>query len=80
MPTYTWVRDPESTWYRLWIGDNSTDKIFAQWYEASEICTDGNCSVTPETELLPGNYEWYVKSWNELGKLWSDGMSFTVSE
>ena len=37
-------------------------KIFAQWYEVSDICSGGNCSVIFETELMDGNYEWYIKS------------------
>ena len=79
-PTFTWVADPASTWYKLWVGYNSTDKIFADWYDASEICSGGNCSVTLEIELMDGDYEWYIKSWNDYGKVWSDGMSFSVGE
>ena len=33
-----------------------------------------------ETELLDGDYEWYIKSWNAFGKVWSDGMIFNVAE
>ena len=79
-PTFTWVADPVSTYYKLWVGFPNGDKAFAQWYDAAEICSGGNCSVTFETELLDDDYEWYVKSWNESGKVWSDGMAFTVSE
>ncbi len=79
-PTFTWNIDPESTWYKLWVGYNSTDKIFAQWYDTADICSGGSCSVVIETELLPGDYEWYVKSWNDYGNAWSDGMSFTVAD
>ncbi len=25
-------------------------------------------------------YEWYIKSRNDFDKIWSDGMSFTVSD
>lgn len=77
-PTYTWAEDLFSTWYKLWIGNSNGDKIFSKWYDATEICSDGNCSVTTETVINAGNYEWYVNSWNEYGKNWSDGMSFSV--
>ncbi len=77
-PTFTWAADPVSTWYKLWVGYNSTDKIFAQWYDAADICFGDNCSVTPELDLPNGDYEWYIKSWNDYGKVWSDGMSFSV--
>ncbi len=78
-PEFTWNIDPESTWYRLWVGYNSTDKIFAAWYDAADICSGDTCSVTPDLNLLDDNYEWYVKSWNDYGKVWSDGKIFSVS-
>ena len=66
--------------WKGWVGYPGDQKIFAKWYEASEICSDDSCLVTPETELMDGNYEWYIKSWNDYGKVWSDGVSFTVTE
>ena len=80
MPTYTWVHDPASTWYKFWIGYPNGDRIFAKWYEASGICSGDSCSLTPDSELSNGEYEWYIKSWNDYGKIWSDGMDFTVTE
>ncbi len=77
-PTFTWSEDPASTWYKFWVGDPNGDKVFAQWYEATEICSGGSCSVTLDTELAEGSYEWYIKSWNDYGKVWSDGMSFSL--
>ena len=79
-PTFTWAADPAFSWYRLWVGYPGDIKVFAQWYEPSEICSNGTCRVTTGTEFDVGNYEWYIKSWNDSGKVWSDGMSFTVSE
>ncbi len=79
-PTFTWAEDSASTWYKLWVGYNSTDNIFAHWYDAADICFGGNCSVTPELDLPNGDYEWYIKSWNEFGRVWSDGMEFTISQ
>ncbi|MDA3790497.1 MAG: MopE-related protein [Desulfobacula sp.] len=79
-PTFTWVADLASTWYKLWVGYPGDIKVFAQWYDAADICSGGNCSVTIETEINVGNYEWYIKSWNDYGKVWSDGMSFTVDD
>jgi hypothetical protein len=77
-PSFTWQADPNSTWYRLWVGYPGDQKIFAQWYAAKDICSGDNCSVITGTELMDGEYEWYIKSWNEFGRVWSDGMSFTV--
>ncbi len=77
---FTWVADPASTWYRLWVGYPGDIKIYDQWHDAANICSDGNCTVTTGTEFNVGNYEWYVKSWNDYGTVWSNGMSFSVAE
>ncbi len=77
-PIYSWAEDPASTWYKLFVWDNTEEKIYAKWYKSSDICLDGNCSVTPESELLSSSYEWWVKSWNDYGSIWSDGMAFAV--
>jgi hypothetical protein len=78
-PAFVWKTDPESTWYRLWIGYPGDQRIFAAWYDAADICSNDTCSVTPDLNLSDGDYEWYIKSWNDHGKVWSDGMNFFVS-
>lgn len=78
-PTCTWAEDPASTYYKFWVGYSTGEKIFAKWYDATEICSNGICSVNFEQTLSIGSYDWYVKSWNDYGKIWSDGMTFTVS-
>lgn len=75
---FFWVADPASTWYKLWIGHSDDEKIFTRWYDANEICANGNCSATTGTEFDAGNYIWYVKSWNLYDKTWSDGMHFSL--
>ncbi len=77
-PTFVWNTDPHATWYKLFIWDDKEEKIFAAWYEASEICNSGTCSVSPSLQLVSGSYEWYVKSWNDYGSLWSNGLTFIV--
>lgn len=79
MPTYTWVHDTNATWYKFWIGYPNGERVFAQWYDAADICSEGNCSATPDSGLSNKSYEWYVKSWSESGKVWSNGMPFTVT-
>jgi hypothetical protein len=78
--TFTWHEDPYSTWYKLFVWDSSEKTIHTQWYDAFDICSGGNCTLTLESELPSDSYQWWVKSWNEFGSLWSDGMSFSVSE
>jgi hypothetical protein len=81
-PTYTWYAVSNATWYQLWVGDSSGNKI-NQWYAAADAgCADGvgTCSVTPTTEVV-GSCLWYIRPYNSggLGSWSIPGMSFTVS-
>lgn len=78
-PTFTWNESDFTDWYKLWIGYPNSAKLIASWHDAANICVDGICTVTIQTELIDDDYEWYVKSWSEDGKVWSDGMSFSVA-
>lgn len=77
-PTYTWTEDSNATWYKLFVWDSAHTVEINTWYEATEVCTSGSCSVTPDTTLTPDSYEGYLKSWNESGSIWGSGTSFTV--
>lgn len=77
-PAYTWTADDTATWYKLFVWDSGLSTVISQWYEADAVCSDGSCSVESGETLDYGTYEWFVKSWNDEGKVWSDGMSFTV--
>lgn len=82
-PDFTWQHDDASTWYKLHLEDGSGTRIYREWYEASNICSDGKCSVSPETlaELAGGDYKWWIKSWASGGNTsWNDGTSFTLIE
>ncbi len=63
-----WISQDEGT---NWSGPFNTGFNSANPYISA---------ITIETELMEGDYEWYIKSWNDYGKVWSDGMSFTVTE
>jgi subtilisin family serine protease len=77
-PTYTWVRVIDSTWYYLWVNGPS-GKIFGKWYQASGICSEQTCSVTPSITLSGGGYKWWIQTWNSGGYgPWSDCMDFSV--
>jgi hypothetical protein len=80
-PTYTWNPVANATWYQLWVGDSSGNKI-KQWYAAADAgCPDGvgTCSVTPATMVL-GPLIWYIQTYNSggLGPWSLPGMSFTA--
>jgi hypothetical protein len=79
-PAFTWNHDAGATWYKLFIWNSAEQKIHATWYKADNICADGVCWVALESGLANDGYEWWVKSWNEAGSVWSDAMEFTVTD
>ncbi len=76
-PTITWNTVSCATWYRLFVWDSDEEKVHTVWYEASDVCSGGSCAVTLDA-LYSDTYEYWVKSWNDYGKVWSDGASFTI--
>jgi len=83
-PTYTWNAVPTSTWYLLYVNDSKTQAKINQWYKASDTgCGSGSgtCSVAPSTVLAPGDCQWWIQTWSDIGTgPWSDGMIFKVQE
>ncbi len=82
-PTYAWNAVSDSTWYYLWVNDNTGNPVNT-WYTAEDAgCESGSglCSITPITELALGSCEWWIQTWNDDGfGDWSDSLSFTVEE
>jgi hypothetical protein len=77
-PPYAWNEVDTATWYYLWV-DGPSGNVIASWYQASDVCSGGTCSVTPDTELVNGDYSWAIQTWNPVGYgLWSSWMDFTV--
>jgi hypothetical protein len=77
--TYTWKAVSDSSWYRLWVNQD-TAKKFTKWYKASEAKCSENCSVTPAKSLINGKYTWWIQTWNSNGHgAWSSGMDFTLT-
>ncbi|MCP4022504.1 MAG: hypothetical protein GY729_11740 [Desulfobacteraceae bacterium] len=79
-PVFSWNEDGCATWYKLFVWDSNKNTIHAQWYDASNICSQGICSVTLASEFEYGTFEWFVRSWNEDEGLWTKGKSLTVSK
>jgi hypothetical protein len=82
-PTYTWNAVANSSWYQLWVNDNTGLPRIQLWFTAAQAgCPSGagTCFVTPVTALADGLYQWWIQTWNDSGYgPWSDGMTFTVS-
>jgi hypothetical protein len=78
-PTYTWNRVSAATWYYLWVNGPSGN-VIKQWYQASAVCSNSTCSLTPATTLRSGAHTWWIQTWNAGGYgRWSSGKNFTVS-
>ncbi len=81
-PDYTWNAVSRSTWYKLWIGDDS-GVLFHKWYTAEAAgCAGGTgtCTINPVYALTNHhNYKWYIRTWNDAGNgPWSAEGNFTV--
>ncbi len=89
IPTFNWIEDIDSTWYKFYLQNTVTNTKFVQWYEIEDnysnypevSCSSGMCSLTMDRLLETGNYTFWIKGWNDYGSgEWSEGMSFFVSE
>lgn len=84
-PTYTWNADPNASEYVLQVnGSGGISVKLVESYTADEVgCGEGTgeCSVTPDFELVYGSYQWAVSGANSDGDgPLSDALSFTVEE
>lgn len=59
----------ENSWYGITVTNDTVTRLDLDSNQLSD-------AIPPELENL--SKLWYVKSWNEFGKIWSDGMSFEV--
>ena len=56
MPKFVWSREPQATWYQLWVNRDGV-KHFAVWI-------NGKTEAVPATPLSVGNYTWWVRPWS----------------
>jgi hypothetical protein len=80
-PTFTWNSESNSTYYRLYVNDSTTQGKIAEWYKAEDVgCANGGiCSLTPTTSLAEGEGTWWIKTWNDAGEgPWSAAKNFNV--
>ena len=77
-PSFSWKTVSGATYYNLWVNGLS-ENIFSKWYKASEVCSNGNCSVMSPVTFTAGSHTWWIQTWNNNGYgPWSDGMAFSV--
>ena len=66
-PTVSWEADTYLDWFAVYIG-NPVGAYFLDWFPADEICDAGDCSVTPQLNLvfLTGGHQVWMQAWSEL--------------
>jgi hypothetical protein len=78
-PTYRWNEDGPSTWYRLYVYNDTDDKtVVNEWVTESSVCSGGACSYDPGIAVEMDNHKWWIQTWNSCGSYgpWSDPLSF----
>lgn len=72
---YRWMKDPDATWYRLWIGRNGGGVFHDEWYALS-----GADQAQVSVNGHPGDaFTWYVRPWGPDGfGPWSGPGRFTT--
>jgi len=82
-PTFTWNNLSAAEWYNVWIGDPAvTTSYHTQWYNKSDICSGGTCTLNiPTLNLVNGAYLWNVQAANPAGiGVWTAaGKAFSVN-
>lgn len=73
VPVFSWTAVPGASWYRLWLNRNGA-YFYSTWIQMSQAWTP-----TWDFQAYPGNYDWWVQTWNTGGYgPWSASASFTV--
>lgn len=71
---YTWTKDGNATWYRLWIGRNGV-RMADLWHADDGV---GVASKVINGHPSQSSYEWYVRPWGPdgLAPTWSGPQLF----
>jgi hypothetical protein len=78
-PKFYWKAVDGATQYRLVLASTSA-LVLDTTYSASEVCTDGTCSVTPSLTLTDGSYTWSVQANDGANASpWAEGATFLVT-
>jgi hypothetical protein len=71
----------DSTWYQLWVNDDSGSPVFGEWIEKVDTVVDGdNRYYNLPTSLGYGEYKFWLRAWSPdygMGP-WSSELEFSV--
>jgi hypothetical protein len=75
---FDWNRVGQATYYYLWVNKGSTN-VIKEWHGQCGSEVSGNPCRAMGYNLGPGNYTWWIQTWNPNGYgPWSDPMTFTI--
>ena len=64
-PTFKWSKSSEQ-WINLQVYTEASAGIsFSQWFDASQICNDTNCTVQPNKQFSLGKHWWWVDTYSD---------------
>ena len=70
-PDFTWEALFDAEWYQIWIGRHG-EHYYDLWLPSP--------TWSPDWDLPDGEYEWYVRAWNERGTgPWSEAGTFALT-
>lgn len=90
-PKFTWTHNPQVSHYALMVGlsPNGSGLAFMgqvenvllyEQYNATEICADNVCEITPRMSNSDGHHYWSVWASNGNGwSIWADPIDFTIN-
>lgn len=79
-PTYTWTASNSATRYTVQALTLENVSQYMLTYDASAVCVETACTLTPATVLPIGNYKWHIRAVNSAGAgAWSVDKPFAVT-
>ena len=90
-PTYSWNEVNHASWYKVFVGSQTTGKVYNAYHRAAEACYGTLCQITPTEYLISGSpasvleydtiLNWYVMPVNVAGNgSWSGAQNFRTEE
>jgi uncharacterized protein (TIGR02145 family) len=87
-PALTWTVNDCSTWYQLYLINTDDQYKLVQWYEIEDnfpnypetACSQTACEINLPESLPFGDYQWWIRTWNDHGNGdWSGMGTFTIA-
>ena len=86
-PEYSWIAVERASWYKVYVGSQTTGKVYNQYHRAADVCYGIVCNMTPVKYMISGGdsptldpgteHNWFVMPVNVGGNgSWSDPQNF----